>query len=270
MESSALGKAVHFASGLSNRTLAALGLALVALQFACVRQNSSSSGSGASPSPDETAIANQILDRYIAVVGGKEAINAVKSYKMKGSFEMASLNIHGNLEVWAKDPNKSLSIIQFPGITPLKKGFDGQTRWVQTPVGTFRQSGPQEMSEVERDAEVYSASRIRNLYERIRLDSRARLSGRDMYVVEGKPEKGPAEKLFFDVENGLLVRWDMARRQPQRTVFVKVHLSDYRDVDGVKVPFNVRFAFESFDFTIKLDEMQHNLQMDDAIFRPPR
>jgi hypothetical protein len=91
-----------------------------------------------------------------------------------------------------------------------------------------------------------------------------------MYVIEGKPAKGPAEKLFFDVENGLLARWDMARRQPKRgTVFVKVHLEDYRDVDGLKVPFNLRFAFESFNFTVKVDELQHNVAIDDAVFRKP-
>ena len=161
-------------------------------------------------------------------------------------------------------------VVQFPGIPPLRKGFDGETYWVQTPIGTFSLKGPQEISQIEHDAEVYGAWRIRNLYHRIRLDSRARLNGRDVYVVEGQPVKGPAEKLFFDVDNGLLLRWDMARRNPNRTVFVKVHLNDYRDVDGVKVPFNVRLAFESFDFTVTLDEMHHNVPMNDAIFRQPR
>jgi hypothetical protein len=48
-----------------------------------------------------------------------------------------------------------------------------------------------------------------------------------------------------------------------------VHLNDYREVDGVKVPFNVKFAFESFSFTIKLDELQHNIPIDDALFKKP-
>jgi hypothetical protein len=104
----------------------------------------------------------------------------------------------------------------------------------------------------------------------MKLENKARLSGRDVYVIEGKPAKGPAEKLFFDVENGLLVRWDMARQQPKRgTVFVKVHLDNYKDVAGVKVPFDVRFAFESFNFIVKLQEMEYNVPIDDAIFRKP-
>jgi hypothetical protein len=50
---------------------------------------------------------------------------------------------------------------------------------------------------------------------------------------------------------------------------VGVHLNDYREVDGVKVPLNVRFAFESFDFTIKIGDLKHNVFIDDAVFKKP-
>jgi zinc protease len=127
------------------------------------------------------------------------------------------------------------------------------------------------MAEVERDAEIYRAGKIRNLYQSMSLQGKARLNGLDVYVVEGKPDKGPTEKLFFDADNGLLLRWDMVRRNPQRgNIFVKVHLDDYRDVDGVKVPFKVRFAFESFNLTLKIDALKHNVPIDDAVFEKPR
>ena len=35
------------------------------------------------------------------------------------------------------------------------------------------------------------------------------------------------------------------------------------------MPFNVRFAFESFNFRIKMDRIEHNVAIDDAIFRKP-
>lgn len=236
-------------------------------QLSCARHGSSRSGT-ASPTPSEQAAIDEILQRYETALGGRAAIDSVTSYRLKGTFELAGLT--GAIEGWRKEPDKTLSVIEFPRIGTLKKGFDGQTRWVQTPVGTYSDSSPQEIAELERDAEVYSAGRIKSLFDSLKLENKARLSGRDVYVIEGKPARGPAEKLFFDVENGLLVRWDMARRQPNRgTVFVKVHLDDYKDVDGLKVPFNVRFAFESFSFNVKLQELEHNIAIDDAIFRKP-
>jgi hypothetical protein len=65
------------------------------------------------------------------------------------------------------------------------------------------------------------------------------------------------------------VRWDMARRQVDRTVFVKAHLDDYRQVSNVKVPFKIRFAFESFTFTVNLEEVLYNEPIDDAVFKKP-
>jgi len=241
---------------------------IIIAQLSCTQRPFTGSHPTASPSPSEQAVVDQILQRYEQALGGKEAIDAITSQRMKGRFQLGGMA--GNVEAWRKEPNKTLTVVEFPLIGTLKKGFDGETRWVQTPAGTITDSSPQEIAELERDAEVYSVGRIKTLFESMKLENKARLNGRDMYVIEGKPARGPAEKLFFDVENGLLVRWDMARRKEGRgTVFVKVHLDDYKEVSGVKVPFKVRFGFESFNFTVQVDQLEYNIPLDDAMFRKP-
>jgi zinc protease len=241
---------------------------VITAQLACTRGPSTEPGPAASPSPGEQAVVDQILQRYEQALGGREALDAVTSQRMKGTFQIAGMT--GNIEGWRKQPDKTLLVLEFPRMGTLKKGFDGETRWVQTPGGTFSDSSPQEIAELERDAEVYGAGKIKGLFDSMKLENKVRLNGRNVYMIEGKPPKGPAEKLFFDVENGLLVRWDMARRQEGRgTVFVKVHLDDYKEVGKLKVPFKVRFAFESFTFTVQVNELETNIPIDDAVFRKP-
>ena len=241
---------------------------LVSVQLSCVRPRARKASPAASPSPTEQAAIDEILKRYEDAVGGPEAIARITSLRMKGTFEL--LGLTGRIEGWRKEPHKTLTVIDFPRIGTLKKGFDGENRWVQTPLGTYSDNSPQEIAELERDAEVFDAGKIKNQFESMKLENKAWLNGRYMYAIKGTPAKGPAEKLFFDIENGLLVRWDMARRVPNRgIVFVKVHLDEYKDVGGVKMPFNVRFAFESFNFRIKMDKIEHNVAIDDAIFRKP-
>jgi zinc protease len=246
-----------------------LGALLITVQISCSRPGTTETSPTASESPTEQAVVDQILKRYEEALGGQGAVAAINSLRMKGTYELAGIT--GTVEGWRKEPHKTLTVIEFPRIGTLKKGFDGENRWVQTPLGTYADNSSQEIAEVERDAEVFSAGKIKSLFESMKLENRpARLNGRDMLVIEGTPAKGPAERLFFDKENGLLVRWDMARRVPNRgTVFVKVHLEDYKDVAGVKMPFNIRFAFESFNFRIKVDEMQPNVAIDDAMFKKP-
>lgn len=245
--------------------------ALFGVQLACGRLTPPAANSTPRAATDQAQLVDQILERYREAIGGQAAIDSVTSYKAEGTFESSVLREQGTFSSWGKEPHKTLSVIEFPRIGTLRKGFDGENRWVQTPAGTFSDESPKQMAEVERDAEVYRAGKIRTLYQSMGLEGPARLNGRDVYIVEGKPEKGPTEKLFFDKENGLLLRWDMVRRNPKRgNVFVKVHLDDYREVDGLKVPFKVRFAFESFDITLRVADLKHNVPIDDAVFQKPK
>ena len=242
-----------------------------AAQWSCTAPNPAGPPEATQSPSKEVALVDQILERYTEAVGGRAAIESVTSYKAQGRFSTSVLREPGQFKIWGKDPHKTLSVIEFPRIGTLKKGFDGENRWVQTPAGTFTDESPTQMAELEQDAEVYRAGKIRGLYESVSLEGPARLDGRDFYVLAGKPAKGPTERLFFDKENGLLRRWDMVRRNPQRgNVFVKVHLEDYREIDGVKVPFKVRFAFESFELMLNVDVLEHNVPIDDAVFVKPR
>ena len=223
-----------------------------------------------SNTPDPQKVVDEILERYTSAVGGQSAIERLTSYKGNGRFTTSLFRETGTYEVWGKRPNKTLSVLQFPRVGMIKKGFDGETRWVQTPTATVNDEGSSGMAEVEKDADIYNAGKIKDLYQSMHLEGKARLNGRDVNVVEGKPVKGPAEKLLFDAQTGLLLRWDMVRRNPRRgNVFVKVSLDDYREVDGVKIPFNVRFAFESFELRLVIDQLQHNVPLEDAMFKKP-
>jgi zinc protease len=242
-----------------------------AAQSGCTSPSPPTVPAPSSSPASQNAVVDEILERYTEAVGGKAAIDGITSYRAQGRFASSAFREPGKFMMWGKDPHKTLSVIEFPRIGTLKKGFDGETRWVQTPAGTFTDDSPQQMAELEQDAEVYRAGKIRGLYESVSLESPARLNGRDVHVLAGKPAKGPTEKLFFDKENGLLRRWDMVRRNPQRgNIFVKVNLEDYREVDGVKVPFKVRFVFESFELTLNVDVLEHNVPLDDSMFAKPR
>lgn len=250
-------------------TILCLSAALaLAVGPACVKKPNPESNAAA-VSADSTAKIDEILQRYELAVGGREAIDRIVSYHGKGSFSTSASPLTGTYEVWGKDPDKTLATITLASVV-IKKGFDGTTRWVQTPVGTFVDESSSGMAEVERDADIYRAGKIKSLYDKMLMQPKARLHGRDVYVIEGQPVRGPSEKLFFDVNEGLLLRWDMVRKNPKRgNIFVKVHLEDYREVDGVRVPFKVRFAFESFDVTLTMDELKHNVDIADKFFKKP-
>jgi hypothetical protein len=50
---------------------------------------------------------------------------------------------------------------------------------------------------------------------------------------------------------------------------IEVYLEDYKEVDGIKIPFTVKQVTPAFSFTIKLAEVKHNVPIDDAKFNKP-
>jgi len=245
--------------------------ALVTLPSACRQSGSpSAEAPGAAATPGAATEAARIIDKFEEAVGGAAALDQIKSYSAKGTLKFSTLPQQGTIEMFGKDPGKSLIKITLPNFPVIKKGFDGETHWVQIPQVGVAENSPSEITELERDSEIYRADNIKRLYESLRLEGKGRLHGREVYIIEGKPAQGPAEKLLFDTENNLLLRWDIARKTPRRgTVFVKIHLEDYRDVGGVKTPFSVRYDFESFDMLLNLEELKHNVAVDDALFKKP-
>ena len=77
------------------------------------------------------------------------------------------------------------------------------------------------------------------------------------------------EKWYFDADSGLLVRVDIERENPQGKVPVEVYLDDYREVDGVKLPFSLRQVTPAFSVNLTAEEIKHGVSVDDAKFKKP-
>ena len=49
----------------------------------------------------------------------------------------------------------------------------------------------------------------------------------------------------------------------------QIDYADYRDTDGVKIPFSWTLARPNGSFTIKVEQTQQNVPIDEKLFTPP-
>ena len=97
----------------------------------------------------------------------------------------------------------------------------------------------------------------------------AKVGERDAYVVEATSAGGDPDKMYFDAESGLLVRAVNHRHTPDGVAVFQAEVEDYKDVDGIKLPFTVHQSSAESAFTIKFTEIHHNLQLADGQFAKP-
>jgi len=74
---------------------------------------------------DDLPKAENILDKYIEVTGGKAAYQKHHSEIQKGSFELAAMGLKGSLVSYRAEPNKSLTEIDLGSIGKMRDGSDG-------------------------------------------------------------------------------------------------------------------------------------------------
>src|SRR5687768_4973849 len=58
---------------------------------------------------------DQIIEKYLAAIGGKAANEKLTSRVSKGTFELAAMGINAQAEVLSKAPNSFLLTITIPG-----------------------------------------------------------------------------------------------------------------------------------------------------------
>ena len=205
-----------------------------------------------------------VLAKYVAAIGGTDAQRKIASRVSKGRVDVPGVSFGGKLEVYAKAPNKSLTVMDVEPAGLVKQGFDGRTAWSN---GSDTANGIERAALV--DADFYREIKLKSQYARIRLLGKVKEGFRQVYLVEGVPRSGAAENLYFDVESGLLVRRDVPRRTSKGVVVTEVYFSDWRDVDGVKVPFKITQAIQNTKFVITFEDVKQNVAVDDAIFVRP-
>jgi mono/diheme cytochrome c family protein len=208
----------------------------------------------------------QILDRYVQAVGGRQAIERVTSRVLKGS-RVGADGILVPEEVYAKAPNKLLTVTSYPNLV-FRTGFNGTQGWARSNQGGRDLPGEM-LAQLRREAEFYKETRLKDIYSKMMVLGRAAVGGREAYVVEATPNDGSPEKLYFDVQTGLLVRKYSETKTVLGQFPTQTDYEDYREVDGVKIPFTIRWAIPGRVWGRKITEVKQNIPLDDAQFDLP-
>lgn len=216
-----------------------------------------------------TPAVDEILDNYVKALGGKESLEKLNTRIIKGSFDIDSMNMGGSFERFDKAPNKSSTRISIQGFGDINSVYDGTNGWSVDPFTGFRELSGIELAATKREADFRSALNFKKNYTKLEVKGKEKVESSEAYVVEATPAEGAPEKFYFDVKSGLIVRHDSERDSPQGKLSAEQYLSDYKVIDGVKIPFTTKFVTPAFAFTVKIAEVQHNAEIDEAKFNKP-
>lgn len=210
--------------------------------------------------------AEALLDKYLAAVGGADALHKISSRVQKGSLG-AFGGQHFAVDVFSKAPDKRVSVMHLKDGDSVT-GFNGQMGWLSVP-GRSHPMSAAEADGARIDADLYFPLHIKTLYPKFSVMPGEKIDGHETYLVVGRNVGQPPLRLYLDQQSGLLLRLVRYVETPLGRLPTQVDYADYRSADGVKVPFRWSLARPGNRFTIQIESVQQNVSIDEAKFTPP-
>ncbi len=222
---------------------------------------------------------DDIIEKHLAASGGRAALGKLTSRTATGTITLTSPvgELGGTIEVFVKAPNKSRTLVKLDlsalggGEVVSDQRFDGAAGYV---IDSF--NGNREITGSQLDA-LRNASfpspllNYRDSGIAAALAGTEKVGDKDAHVIQLSPKTGPPLRMFIDAESFLLVRTVMSINVPQLGGDVDQiqEFSDFRDVDGVKVPHSVRSSTSVQVVKATVSDVKHNTQIDDSSFSRP-
>ncbi|HKQ74854.1 MAG TPA: c-type cytochrome [Blastocatellia bacterium] len=210
----------------------------------------------------------QILAKYNEAIGGKEAVEKIKTRMIKG----VSVSANGQtfpLEILFASPDKySLSVSLPQGATTQK--LSGASGWIKN----AREDRAMDSVDIQRAKSLawsLEPLQIKEPYPQMAFGGFDKINGRDAQIVRmALPNKRRAA-FYFDKETGLLSRRVVTTDTPIGVDSEQIDYEDYREVEGVKVPHTIRTSYfdNLYSSTRKFTDIKHNAQFDEAQFKLP-
>jgi len=217
--------------------------------------------------------ADQILDKYIQAIGGAQKVAALTSLAGKGTFEgYDTYHQKVPMEVYAKAPGQLTQIMhtQNGDSTTVFNGREGWIASVDKPVRLLADLPGYEQDAAKLDAELAIPVRIKEALMQWKTGFPvSSIDDKTVQVVEGTGAGGTRFKLFFDQETGLLARVVRYENTAVGTLPIQVDYSNYREVAGVKIPFNWTVTWTNGQSINQFSDVQANGAVDASRFAKP-
>ena len=206
--------------------------------------------------------ADAVLTNYAKATGAARMTSRV----IKGRINIPGLSYGGKFEFYASG-GKTLTVMSAEPMGIVKQGFDGRSGWTTTENASKGTSLPE--NAVLAVADFYRGMKLSEIYPRTKLLGKVKEGDREIYMIEASPRTGAAEKLYFDAQSGLLVHRDFTRASARGPIQAEIYFSDWRYVDGFRLPCSMTQMIGNLTLVITIDEIKHNVAIDDAIFERP-
>jgi hypothetical protein len=216
--------------------------------------------------------AEAVLGDYTRAIGGEKAWNRHRSVYIKRQVQARGMEIGGTEERYATARGELLSVSTIAAMGTFRQGSDGKVRWSEDPINGLRILEGVEDEEARLDATWNSDVHLARTYRKVRSVPTPLPAppGQRYECVELIAQVAPPAITCFDAATHLRVLQKGTHAGPQGAVPYLARFRDWRDVQGMKIPYSEETEAGALTMDAKVLEVKLDGTFDRKLFAVPR
>ena len=207
---------------------------------------------------------DEVINKHVAALGGKEKLSKIQNVVMEGNLTVQGTEISLNLTQVNNKLNRQ--DINAMGM----HGFDMMTAtegWQYMPFQGMQKPEPKtadEVKESQSDLDIagplvdYAAKG-----HKMELVGKEDVEGTECYKIKASLAGGKQLTLFIDPASSMIIRTKEKRKMNGQEMDLQTDFSDYKEVEGVKMPYSITQQFG----TVLITSIKVNQTIPDSAFK---
>ena len=202
--------------------------------------------------------AKTVFENYIKAIGGEKAVSAVKTLYMNGTTTVPQAPSPLTFTSKLDSKGKMMVSLAMGPMNLMKQVVNDKGAYIEQQ-GKRKNLEGNDLAEMKANAAPFEELQLIKRAD-LKVDSIEPINGSDAYAI-----KDGKTTYFYDVKSGLKTAEAKTREQDGKSNTQVTNFNDYKEVKGVKVPFNL-IQNVGFELDIKMSDIKINEGVSDADF----
>ena len=195
------------------------------------------------PDDKPTITVDELAAKTIEAAGGEANLRKVTSRVTEFDTDFESQGVKASGRSYAKAPNRSAAETSFTAfgktIASEWEFFDGTDGSDLVSFEPLDKYSGKRLEDVRIDSDIYAPLDWKTNFKKVAITGFGKVGDEDAYVVTFEPEKGTSFTEYYSTKTFLLLKREgvISSSTSAQQIPYSILYSDYRDVDGVKLPF---------------------------------
>lgn len=217
---------------------------------------------------------DELMAKTIEAAGGEANWRKLNSRVTTFELNLENQGVKAYGTSYAKAPNRSATATTLTALgKKIAAGYDyfdgtaGEEAYTFAPVEKYT---GRRLEDVKLGADFYALLDWKSSYKKIEVVKVSKVGDEECYAVVFEPEKGTKFTEYYSTKTFLLLKREGVQSSSTSSIEIPftITFSDYREVDGVKLPFKtVTSSIANGDVVTQVKEVKHNVEIKDDVFK---